>query len=243
MRAVFIADAHIRGLDDPNQKTLCEFLDSFYNDTPDKVIVLGDLMDFWTGFNDVVYYHYLPLLSALSRLGGKGVEIIYLEGNHDFSMGKFFTDVVRARVYPGACELALDGKRIFLCHGDMVDMRPGYRILRGLLRSVFFKTLTKILPPSVIWKAAALFSETSKALRYEGIERELKKFASTKVLEGYDMAVFGHSHIPALDTEESGKGTGGYANPGSFSADRSYLVYEGGRFRLERYGAGENPPE
>lgn len=237
MKIVFIADTHIKGLNDPAQKTLLEFLESLNASPPDKLVILGDLFDFWTGFNGIVYYHYFPVLSLLKKLRSRGIGIMYLEGNHDFSMGGFFTDFLAAEVYPDFSELTIKGRRIFLCHGDVIDKTPIYAIWRGFLRSPLFKLLTKLLTPSSLWRVASSLSKRSRthSERYKGIERHLKEFAAKKIAEGYDIAIFGHSHIPTIEKEERGGRKGIYANPGSLSADRSYLVYTDGELRLERF--------
>src|SRR3989304_2910437 len=86
MKAIFIADAHIRGLDDPKQNRLCSFLDSLKD--IDRLFILGDVFDFWTRYSKVLEYHYSPLLARFRRLLENGTHIVYVEGNHDFSEGR-----------------------------------------------------------------------------------------------------------------------------------------------------------
>jgi len=238
MKAVFIADAHIKGLDDPNQKSLVLFLGHLARTVrPDKLIILGDLFDFWTGFNEVVYARYLPVLERLLRLREKGTGIIYLEGNHDFFMGSFFTEVLGAEVYPDCHEITLDGKRILLSHGDVTDTSLKYRLWRRLLRSFALRALTRVLSPATVWRVARRLSSNSRRNleRSQAIERHLKGFARRRIRSGFDAVVLAHSHIAAVDTETIGTREGIYANPGSWESDMSYLLYEDGEFRLERY--------
>lgn len=232
MRIVFISDAHLKGLDDPNQDSVVRFLDGL--ERVDTLIILGDLFDFWTGFNEVVRRNYLPVLESLIRLRKKGVEIIYLEGNHDFGMGSFFTDTLNARVYPESADVVLDGKRFYLAHGDMVHMTAGYRLWRGFLRSPIFRVAAKAATPKVVWNIALGVSANSrkKARDYSHnpIEARLAEFAEMRIAEGFDFVVLAHSHMPGVHK----KGNGTYANPGSFIGKKSYLVYEGGGIRLEK---------
>jgi len=242
MKAIIVADAHIKGLDDPNQKNLCQFLDFPDAALPDKVIILGDLFDLWTGFNDVTCRHYSPTLAVFSKLRGKGVEIIYLEGNHDFSMGDFFTAVIGARVYPDCGEITLDGRRVFLSHGDIIDKTFTYALWRGFLRSSVFKGLTKIFSPQFVWKAGQMLSKKSRVYtgggtidskKASGIERHLKDFAKEKIRMGYDAVLLAHCHIPSIETLDIDGKKGIYANPGSFSMDMSHILYENGEFHLK----------
>ncbi|MRR35913.1 UDP-2,3-diacylglucosamine diphosphatase, partial [bacterium] len=100
MRAIFIADAHLRHEGDQNYRLLMEFLAGLRG-AVDTLFILGDLFEFWIGYETVPFTHYLPILDRLKELAESGTEIVYLEGNHDFHMGPFFTETLGARVYPG----------------------------------------------------------------------------------------------------------------------------------------------
>ena len=235
MRIVFIADAHLKGLDDPNQHALCRFLSGI---EADRVIILGDLFDFWTGFNDVVYYHYMPVLDALCSIHKRGVELTYIEGNHDFSMGPFFSEVIGVELATDHLELTIDNRRFFLAHGDTVDEDIGYRLWRGFLRSTLYRFLTtRIVHPSLTWKIARLLSRTSRTYNEKGflINRRLRKFARERIRDGFDVVVLAHSHIAGIEEEEVNGRKGVYVNPGGWMDGWSYLVYEDGFFSLEKF--------
>lgn len=235
MKTVFIADAHLKGLDDPNQKTVVEFLDSLR--AVDRLVVLGDLFDFWTGFNSVVEKNYRPTLDALVRLRDRGASIVYIEGNHDFSMGRFFTDTLKATVCPEHLVLDLNGKKYYLSHGDTVNMTIGYRLWRAFLRSPLFTVTSALVGPSGVWNIALYLSGRSRGRHrknntgYNDTERALREFAAEKITAGVDGVIMGHSHSSGVH----GLGGGVYANPGSL-IDGEYLVWEDGSFRPERIG-------
>jgi UDP-2,3-diacylglucosamine hydrolase len=240
MKIVFIADAHLKGLDDPNQKTLASFLDGL--DGIDSLVILGDLFDFWTGFGDVAYYHYLPVLGSLLNLRQRGVKIVYVEGNHDFSMGAFFTGVLGADVHPESAALSIDGMTFHLAHGDAVSMTAGYAAWRWLLRSALFRAVVAIIPPRISWRAAMRLSRRSRAYNRNGyaIEARLREFARARIKAGAGAVVLAHSHVAGVYRETAGANTGVYANPGPWAGQGSFLVYSSGEFRVERYvGAGE----
>lgn len=233
MRVVFIADGHLKGLEDTNQKSLVKFLDGLKE--VDTLAVLGDLFDFWTGFNDVVYYRYLPVLNSLLKLKERGTSIVYLEGNHDFSMGPFFTDVLGASVYPDSCEIAVDGRKIYLSHGDTIFMTRGYSMWRSFLRSPLFTMTAKATTPAFVASIAESLSHKSREYnRGKAIEDKLRQFARGRIAEGADVVVLGHSHVPGIYREDAGGRKGFYANPGSW-ADRSYLIYNNGEFKIGRF--------
>jgi len=239
LKIIFVADAHLRGIDDPNQESLSDFLAWLATEEkrPDKLVLLGDLFDFWTGGCSVVYDHYRPVLDALSRLKDVGVSIIYLEGNHDFSMGSFFTKDLGAKVFTSSHEIDIEGKRTFLAHGDICDDSTGYRMWRWLIRSFLFKALIYILPDKATWNIAKKLSGNSRRnpIRSRELERRFKNFARKKIAIGFDNVILAHTHIPAVKIEVANKKKGTYANPGSFEGSKKYLQYTDGKFRVKTF--------
>ncbi len=236
MKIVFVADAHLKGLDDPNQASLVKFLDSLKG--IDLLVVLGDLFDFWGGDNKVVRKHYRPTLDALLRLKERGIRILYLEGNHDFSMGKFFIKALEADVYYECVELdAGDEKKFFLAHGDLIAGGIGHAAWRQSLRSGLLRILMNAVGPWIVWKIATALSRKSR--EYGGkkdVDAKLREFARRRIAAGSDAVVLGHSHVPGVHKEDAEGRTGTYANPGSFAGAKSYLSYEKGEFRVKRWG-------
>ncbi len=234
MKIIFIGDAHINGLGDPGMAPLCSFIDSLW--PINTLVIMGDLFDVWTGTNKVTMHEYGPLLQRLRVLKCKGTRIIYLEGNHDFSMGHFFTGDLMADVYPENHTLEIDGKKLYLSHGDTVRMSASDKLWRAFLRSALFTIISKLLGPRKVWQIAKKLSNKS---RYYGAKKEvesaIKEFATKKLMDGYDGVVFGHSHVGGVLEEATGPGTGFYANPGGWVNERSYLIYEEGKLRMEKF--------
>lgn len=238
MKIVFFSDAHLEGLEGKNLPLLLSFLDYIKEDT-DLLVIVGDLFDFWYGYKNFVYY-YQPLLNKLLELKNKGIRISYIEGNHDFFMGPFFTEVLNAKVYSGSLELFLNGEKILISHGDMINKKDyGYRILRGFLRSYMFSWLIKFFPSWLIWEIARLLSCSSR--KYLGKAHPLDKifedFAWAQLKEGYDVVILAHTHNPVfkkvfIDGKEKL-----YANLGDWISHFTYLTYHHGEFSLLKYRA------
>lgn len=236
MRAIFIADAHLKGLNDPNQKHLCAFLENLKD--IDKLFILGDLFEFWTGYNKTLEYNYSPVLAQFKRLKESGTNIIYVEGNHDFSVAPFFKDILDGEVYPNSADITLDGKRFFLAHGDIAEHSISYKIWRRFLRSPVVSIIVKIVPPFLVWKAAMILSKKSRGNHKRGdvLDNLQREFAKEKIKQGFDIVIFAHSHVPEISEIAVNGKKGIYANPGDWIKEFSYLVYEDGNIGLERYG-------
>lgn len=234
MRSIFISDAHIKGLNSPQQNLLCRFLDSLREDT-ESLFILGDFFDFWFGFSEVVPYPYLPVLSKLLELKERGIKIVYVEGNHDFFMGPFFRDVLRAEVFPEEATLYLAGRKVLLAHGDLVDRGDyGYRLLRWLLRSRPFQALASLIPPFLLLRLARRLSGMSRRFRHRGqtLNEALRGFARRKWQEGYRVVILSHSHTPEVLQDGRGRL---YINTGDWVENFTYLELKAGTFTLKRY--------
>jgi len=235
MNIVFVADAHLKGLNDPNQESLVKFLDGLTG--IDLLVILGDLFDFWGGDNRVVRKHYRPTLDALLRVKERGIKILYLEGNHDFSMGKFFIKTLGADVYGDHVELELgEGERFFLAHGDIIAGGVGHAAWRQSLKSGIMRLVMTSVGPWITWKIAMAMSKKSRQYsEKKDVDKVLREFAARRIAEGSDAVVLGHSHVGGVYKEKSNGRSGVYANPGSWAGAKSYLHYEKGRFKLKRW--------
>lgn len=236
MRDVFIADAHLLDPADANYRRLLSFLDEQLGRTR-TLFLLGDIFEFWIGYRHTVFAPYVPLLESLRRLRDGGTEIVYVEGNHDFHMGPYFEDTLGCRVLPRGGGIELDGRKIYVGHGDLVNPRDrGYRLLRRFLRSPLLHALKNLIPPDWVWGIARWAGGQSRkghaARNARWVPREmLAEHARPLFAEGYAAVVTGHFHAPLL--QETGEGT--LLALGDWIDQYSYAVFEDGRFELRTY--------
>src|SRR3989338_3165726 len=168
---LFLSDLHLQGRDDPRQKRLIDFLEAHQGEI-ETLVIAGDLFDFWIGYHNVVYSQYLPLLSKLEDLARNGTQIVIFEGNHDFFLGPYFTEVLGAAVYPGPAPLHVGNYRVWVCHGDQLDPRViGYRILRWILRTPLVRWGARFLHPDLLWKIGQWASRTSRRNQHPMTEK------------------------------------------------------------------------
>jgi UDP-2,3-diacylglucosamine hydrolase len=238
MRAVFFSDAHLRGADDEG----CGLLLSFLRDASrnlDHLFIVGDLFDFWFSKGGVVYPGFQPVIEELAAIQGRGVQVHLFEGNHDFYLADYFTRFHGIEVFPDTAQIPLDGKTIFIAHGDLVDETDrGYRILRRVLRSPVFYGIQKRLPLPWLWRIALRSSEASKeylAKPQAGLSEKMEAFARDKFDEGIDTVILGHCHLPVVKTQEIRGRQHHFILLGDWLVHRSYVILENGQFVLSRY--------
>jgi UDP-2,3-diacylglucosamine hydrolase len=248
---LFIADAHLSERDEGRQALLVDFLERNRGELT-GLVILGDLFEFWFGFPGYVDPAYQPICEALYALSRAGVRLIYLEGNHDFSMGAYFEKTLGCEVHPRSCLLQLEGKRIYLSHGDGIDPGDvGYRFYRRLLKNRGVYSLIRLLGPGRTARIKKLLSDREwmhrpTFSRQEGGTTAGETFAKEQCRQGADVVILAHSHIPCQKTFVLDGRTCYYFNVGDWVEHYSFLRFRPERgFSLEyfRSGATSGHPE
>ncbi|RMF45398.1 MAG: UDP-2,3-diacylglucosamine diphosphatase [Deltaproteobacteria bacterium] len=232
MKDLFIADAHLLEPEDANYRDLLAFLGA-QADQIRNLVILGDLFEFWIGSDRTVPGRYRPLLTLLEELHRRGVRLTYVEGNHDFHLGPFFRDRLECRILPDGGSIELDGLRIHLAHGDLVDPTDtGYRLWRALVRSRAVRLLAGLAPQHLTWNIARALSRRSRKRRAGKPEFDptelLKGYARRQLAAGHDLVVTGHYHHPMQIDFEQGR----LVALGDWIGGRSYAVLEDGELKL-----------
>jgi UDP-2,3-diacylglucosamine hydrolase len=236
MRAIFVADAHLRKPGDRNYLRMLDFLEEQRGKT-DMLVLLGDIFEFWIGKSTVIADH-VPLIDALERLHQQGTQLVYVEGNHDFHLGPVFTERLACRVFPDGGSIELDGMKVYLAHGDLANPDDtGYRLLRSFFRSDLVRFLIRVLPNVMLQSIAVLAGSLSK--KSLGGQRDrpargvLKPYAETLLAAGHQAVVSGHFHQPFHEK----LGDGELIALGDWITQFSYAVYENRTFTLTSYRA------
>jgi UDP-2,3-diacylglucosamine pyrophosphatase LpxH len=118
-RAVFLSDIHL-GARGCQAELLLDFIRELECDT---LYLVGDIIDGWKMKSGLYWPQaHNDVVQKILRLARKGVNVIYVPGNHDDRVRDFcgvhFGGVVVAR---DAIHEAADGKRYLVTHGDEFD--------------------------------------------------------------------------------------------------------------------------
>jgi len=236
MRKIFIADAHLRNPEDPNYRTLVRFLETLPADT-DTLFLLGDLFEFWIGNPKPVYSHYREIIDCLKGVRGRGVRIVYFEGNHDFHLERFFEEQVQAEVHDRGAVVEIGSQKVYLCHGDQINREDyRYRAWRLALRNPVTRALVPFFSRRIAARAAETLSRRSgRRHDYRGKRWDyrviLERFAGEKFASGCDVVITGHYHLPILKKEKGRL----FISLGDWITQFSYAQWLDGEITLESF--------
>ena len=238
MRAYFFSDVHL-GLGTPSEERAKEnLLLRFFRDIlprTDRLFILGDLFDFWFEYGTVIPKGFHRTLAALQEFTDRGTPVEYLAGNHDFWMGDFFEKELGVTVRRDPYETVLDGKRLFLHHGDGLAQRDlGYRLIKPVLRNRAAILLYRWLHPDLGVRLARGSSRTSRAYTSQkdfGEQEGMIAFARERIAAGVQVVVMGHRLLPV--TQKIGDGL--YVNLGDWITHQTYGLLEDGEMTLQTW--------
>jgi UDP-2,3-diacylglucosamine hydrolase len=252
MKAIFLADAHLKNPSDPGYKKCIHFFSGLRgrgmiagaegangDNKVDLVVIAGDFFDFWFERNGRIYPEFQPIVKCIERLKDEGVRICICEGNHDFFLSDFFAERLGVEVYPDALELWIDDLRVFVAHGDTVDIKNSrYLALRKFLRSPFAYRMQRIVPLSLLFAIARASSGMSRemVISHQGqLVETMRLFADDKFGEGYDAVILGHCHAGTVNQKELNGKRRTFATLGDWMTLYTYLACEDGRFSLNNF--------
>lgn len=243
MTAIFLSDVHLVDGDSVKTRLVIRFLQEVASRF-EKIFVLGDLFDVWPGTTDFLLKNYKPVLDTLSSLVRDGHEVHFVEGNHDFRLGNYFTKELGIQVHSDSYEEVWKEKRVLMMHGDLGNPRDfKYRILRTLLRQDVLHLALRAIPSEWIYKVGRKSSQLSRGVQSRRINEKLEStvrqiYRSTAedfFRRGADVVLMGHTHLPDdVTTTVSGRKCR-YINTGDWVKNFSYVEYDGDNFYTKNH--------
>ncbi|MEO0185690.1 MAG: UDP-2,3-diacylglucosamine diphosphatase [candidate division WOR-3 bacterium] len=227
---VFLSDAHIRRDDSYRAKILLKFLNEFKPKLK-NLFILGDLFEFWFEYNIALPKDYFKVLATFYNLHEQGIKLHYILGNHEVMIGDFLKKLGFI-VYPNKAEIELDGKRLFLTHGNKIDRRLWTVLWENLLTSTINHKLYSLVHPDIgVFLAQGIAHLSRQQPRSQHLSRMLEKYAQEK-LKDFDIVILAHSHIPLFKNYQDNKY---YINTGDWVDNFSYVTLMNGVISLNYY--------
>lgn len=231
-KPVFIvSDVHLGAVPPETEQAFRRFL-LHVKESGSRLIINGDLFDFWFEYRHVVLAEHVRVLAGLADLVDSGVPVLLVGGNHDWWGGGFLRDRIGIDFRQESVRTRIHGRTVLLAHGDGLGAGDlGYRCLRLILRSRPTRRLFRWLHPDLGARLANRVSGTTR-VRATGTGADaaakgrlafLTAWARDRLKDdpGLDIVATGHAHNPAIVEVAPGRY---YVNSGDWVGRRSYAT-------------------
>jgi UDP-2,3-diacylglucosamine pyrophosphatase LpxH len=111
LRTVVVSDVHL-GYERSDAVAFDKFLDTLLAQRPDKLVLLGDIFDFWRRSDADLLTENQGIVKKLLQL-----PVVYVHGNHDYSMLKLSNRFPEQPGFKVVTSLRLQNQRFVLIHG------------------------------------------------------------------------------------------------------------------------------
>ncbi len=211
--SIFVADSHYNS----NRQELRQFLLQIKSGEikTNQLFLMGDIFDFLS--NEISYFkeQNKEIINFINELSKK-IEIIYLEGNHDFNLQKLFPNilVIPRQKQPFICNYK--DKKIALAHGD-IFMNFKYNLFTKIIRNKLILVFLNIIDKNN-WLTKKINNWLleknifNKCTDFEKFAKKRKTFYSKNI----DIIIEGHFHY--------GKQYENYINIPSLACDKQYFI-------------------
>jgi len=239
MRHIFVSDVHLGAFDTHmNQKLENDMvaLIDYCEENSIHITILGDLFDYW-----MEYPGFHPdlgerMLKRFSEYNQSVKSTLFITGNHDNWTTGFFKEI-GFDVEPEFRIVELEGKKVFLLHGDGLQNHE-YKLPRPFLHRfirhpLFIKFYQLCLPPSYGIHMMKSFSEISRKRENFDIKRLNNWARQTLSAFPFDYIISGHDHFQRNETFPGGS----YINCGPFYEERNVVFYTNQEFHLVTWNA------
>lgn len=215
-----ISDLHLATMAS-KAKSVLKYLKSIQ---PKILVLNGDIIDTWRFSRNYFPKTHLKVIRQVLKMMEKGVQVIYITGNHDDVFRKFNNTRLGNFSIVNQLELITGNQKTWIFHGDVFDhiihhspwLAKFGAAAYGLL-TAFNKVLNDILRifggnDMLIYKSMKdRISKEKKVLT--NFELAIANAALSKEIE---LVICGHTHIPVDKTITTDKGTVRYINCGDW---------------------------
>ena len=216
--ALIISDAHYSHLR-PELFGLLQDIHSQKIILP-QLIFMGDIFDALFGSIDFTCQQNSEVIALINDIS-KRVEVVYLEGNHDFNLKKIFPKAKVFSIKEQPVEAVYDKKKIYLAHGDF-DGTFMYKVYTSLIRN---RCVLFILKYIDIFSNHTILKKLDTYLRKKN---DCKKFQNFKAFiekrfdKKYDCDYFIEGHFHQNTQFNTAKFH--YINLGAFACNQRYFI-------------------
>jgi UDP-2,3-diacylglucosamine pyrophosphatase LpxH len=200
MHVAVISDVHCAGPEDPIQRKFVSWLDEL---EADALWMLGDIFHWGWGFGGAAQAAVQPVVDALERAQSRQVALLFVGGNHDFALAEVLAGVgIEVR---GPHTRDVDGRTVFLAHGDEADRTVGYRLTQWVLRGPLFGGVVGVMGEKRGSRLLAHLAGDQKTDLWDEADRRARDWLAGKLGEGTTLAICGHFHLASQESHPEGE--------------------------------------
>lgn len=236
----FFSDVHIAAPDGPRTESFIDQLRHLRGHA-EAVYFVGDLFDFWLGYRSTIYSAFFPVLRAIAELVEGGTRVVYLAGNHDPDPGSFLQSL-GVEVHEGPIDIDLNGRRVHLEHGDVIDPRGlGGRLLCRTVRHPWIRACVRLVHPGLLWRLSRWYARHGETYT-DPLPTALRdEWFPSQVRRGMDAVIIGHYHRAVVHHAEVDGRQASFFALGDWVGQRTYLRFDGEFTLLRSRGADAEP--
>lgn len=173
------------------------FLDQLANRPPARLVILGDLFDWWVDTAECVTARR-PILDRLRRLVDAGWHLDLVIGNRELAAGRCLAKAIGGQLHWPNLDLHLGTRRLRLMHGDRLGGELGYHLYAAFLRGFWFRPLLwfglHAVQSLIATSLRAGSQQRAQRHPYQGLQR-LSPRRLAAAWRGVDVVVAGHIHL------------------------------------------------
>ena len=238
-QTIVISDIHLGAIPKRNEQAFLSFLDQA-PEWGDRLLINGDLFDFWFEYRQVIPRGHLSTLARLRRLVDGGMGVQFVGGNHDAWGGSFLEEEVGLEILKSPYFGSIGDRNAYVAHGDGLGGSDwGYRLLKWASRSRSGRKLFQWIHPDIGVPLARHASRTEHSeatgLPTEGSRAGHLAAHAQKILDEFsdlDLVVLGHAHKPELWEVSPSRF---YLNAGDWIHHNSFAIVSSEEIRLETF--------
>lgn len=220
-----------------------ELLDYLRSIKPKMLILNGDIIDIWRFSRRYWGKAHNEIIRRILKLMIKGTQVYYITGNHDELLRRFPEFHAGNFHLVNKLVLNVDGKKVWLFHGDIFDVSITHAKWLAKLGSIGYDLL--IMMNSfcnffLTWFGYHKMSFSKKIKNsVKGAIKYINDFeqvaAELAIDRQYDYLACGHIHQPVIRDISNHKGEVTYLNSGDWVENMTSLEYEKGEWKIFQY--------
>lgn len=217
--ALLVADAHYS----EQRPELLDFLKAVASERipATQLILMGDVFDLLFGPIPLTHERNAEAIDVVRQIALR-IDVIYLEGNHDFQLASLFPDIQVFPLQQQPVPAHFEDKQVLLAHGDW-GTELGYRLYTSVIRSRpvlnLLRNIDGITGHSIIKWLDRYLLPKEDCSEFTGFESYITARLDRIDLEGIDYFIEGHYHQnKAFDV-----GRCHYINLGAFACNQRYF--------------------